>query len=655
MRHIDIPFNVYLLNLTPEKLAMMKPVTALDNMDGATSDFHPEGLFSTKIFNKVGDRRRETTFSYIDIKVEIFHPLVYHALTSMKSLHADIMACKKYAIWSEETKGFIPATPADGQTGMHFFIQHWKELSFEKTGSSRRELYIDLVENYKDIALTSKIVVQPAGLRDMEIGDDGRRTEDEINTYYRAFLRIANSITQSAIDNNPEIIDRSRFELQRNFNTLYNTLENTIKGKRRLFQGSVLSRRVQNGTRNVITAGNYSVSNLDDENSLGFNSTIVGLYQFSQAIGPVTIYKVRELLRNIFLDINEPSLLIDQKTLKIRPTLLPSRVYEKWGTNEGLRKTLSEYREEVNRDKPIVINGQYLALLYVGPDMTFRLFNSIDELPADRSREHVRPISLTDLLYMALYQDANKFPAFVTRYPMTGLGSIYPSLTHLRVTSKFEKRVRLDSDWQVMDDSYTAHEFPITNSGFINSLVPHPSHLDRLGADFDGDTSSYNVVYSIEAINEVTEFLKKRQAYVGPDGGLLYGIEIDTISIVLNNMTGEPEIKQAVSYREHDANTVTFGGAEYSLNRIFEQLTLDNTRPLLLARIADQIPSIDSVNENHVKNVDYNIPVLMTIVGDEYFLLDGKHRVLKAKTENRHWVRAYVVSKEMLQKARIQR
>lgn len=483
MRPIDIPFNIYILNLTAAKLANMKPVTVLDSTDGATSDFHPNGLFSTEIFYKVGDRRRETTFSYIDIKLSIFHPLIYNAIVKMKRFYADIMSCKKYAKWNEQTKDFELTTPVDGRTGMHFFIEHWLEINFAETGSTQREQFIMLLKKYRETALTSNIAVLPAGLRDMEVDDTGRKNEDEINTFYRKFLAISNSISNSSVTNNPEIVDKARFEMQKNFNLLYDTLENMVKGKKKLFSGSMVGRRIQNGTRNVITAGNSSVRKLGEPGNPTFNSTIMGLYQFSQAIAPVTIHHVRELIRDIFLDVNQPANLIDPKTLLNKPIQLPAKIYDRWGTNEGLRKTIAEYREESVRDVPIKISGNYLALMYEGPDNTFCLFGSIDQLPKDKDKKHVRPATLTDLLYIALYKDSNTFPVFVTRYPVVGIGSIYPSMVHLRVTAKYEKRRRLDAGWNDMGNEWVAIEYPVRGSGFVNSLIPHTSHLSRLEAD----------------------------------------------------------------------------------------------------------------------------------------------------------------------------
>ena len=90
---------------------------------------------------------------------------------------------------------------------------------------------------------------------------------------------------------------------------------------------------------------------------------------------------------------------------------------------------------------------------------------------------------------------------------------------------------------------------------------------------FDGDTSSANVVYSIEAKKEVSEFLKKRHAYVGADGKFLYDVGTDTVNIVLANCTGNPVVNKKLDYREENSSTFTHWGKEYNLNKIFSTST----------------------------------------------------------------------------------
>jgi hypothetical protein len=254
---------------------------------------------------------------------------------------------------------------------------------------------------------------------------------------------------------------------------------------------------------------------------------------------PVTVFQIRRLLESIFPDVNQPARLVNKETLKSEEVLLHSRYYNQWATNEGIERIISSFKEESIRDVSLEIDGRYVALLYLGPDNTFKIIHDIDELPPSCNKKDVRPISLAELFYIAVYQKANTYPAMVTRYPITGIGSIYPSRTYLRVTLKSERRMRLNEQWEPVGDDAIAYEFPVKGAAFVNSLIPAVNKLGRMGADFDGDTSSYTVAYSQEAIEECEDFFNSRRAYVGTDGQFINRTGVHTVELVCRNLTGD--------------------------------------------------------------------------------------------------------------------
>lgn len=480
---LDVPFNISLLELTPDKLRGLKPVTKLDIFEGGPPDFSEEGLFSTSIFGRVGDERRNYRFSYIDIKVPVLHPIVFNVLVKMKRLYDDILSGNAYAVWDEELKDFVKSNAIEGSTGYEFFMKHWKDIDFGDTKSINRDQAVKLVQKYKDKAMTDKIIVLPAGMRDLEIDKHNRISEDEINAKYRQLIKVSNTINAATVRTQLDALDTPRYQIQLIFNAIYAMLSSLIEGKKKLLMGKWASRRIFNGTRNVITSMDVSVPYLGEKGIPDFNSTIVGLYQYLKATLPVSIYQVRRFLDPIFPDVNQPARLVNKKTLKADEAMLHNRYYNQWATNEGIERVISSFKEETIRDVPLEIDGRYVALLYRGPDNTFKVLHDIDDVPASRSKEDVKPITLAELFYISVYQKANTYPALITRYPITGIGSIYPSRTHLRVTLKSEKRIMLNDQWEPMGDDYIAHEFPVQGSAFVNSLIPHPSRLARLGAD----------------------------------------------------------------------------------------------------------------------------------------------------------------------------
>ena len=488
MDKIDVPFNIFFLKLDDSTIRHLKPITSLDVFDGITKNLHPDGLYSPTIFGVVGSNNRYTKFSYIDIKLKIMHPVYYKALTAMKTLYEGIMTAKEFAVWDEESKDFIKSNALDGQTGYDFFIEHHNKIEHEQRPSIDRQENIALINKYKDYHLYDKIIVLPAAYRDIEIDDSGRESSDEINSLYYKILAISNTINPHTVKISPEAYNTQRMSLQKAFNEIYDYLANIIRGKNNLFMGKWASRKIFNGTRNVISSMTLTTPTLGDENAITYNDTVVGLYQTLKGILPVSLHRLKTgFLSEVFVSVGAPVLLVNKTTLKSERVILKTTHYDKWMTNEGLESLISSYKEPSIRHDYVTVDDYYLGLIYRGPDNTFKLFHGLDELPEGREAKDCRPISLTELFYCAVYDVVHKYPALVTRYPITGVGSVYPSKVKLKSTMDSEVRRKLDYDWEIDTTARVAYEFPTTTE-LYGSMSMHPFKLARAGADHDGDS-----------------------------------------------------------------------------------------------------------------------------------------------------------------------
>src|SRR5690606_6124861 len=193
------------------------------------------------------------------------------------------------------------------------------------------------------------------------------------------------------------------------------------------------SRRIQNGTRNVITAMKVDNPVLGESGSIKYNNTIVGLYQAMKAALPITKFQLKNgYLSEIFISPDQPINLIDPETFKIVSERIDVSIFDRWTTDEGLDKLITNFSEESIRHDEIKINGKFLALIYKGPDMTFKIFQDMDEFPSNLDKTYVSPLTWAELFYTSTQKALNQLPGFVTRYPITGIGSIYPSITYVK-------------------------------------------------------------------------------------------------------------------------------------------------------------------------------------------------------------------------------
>ena len=479
-----LPFNIKLLVLKEADIKTIRPVKVQDIFDGFSRNFHQDGLMSTEIFGKVGEERRNRLFSYIDLKLEIFHPIVFKAICDLKAFYGEILAGREYAIFDKTINDFVKSTPIDGETGYSFFAKHFKNLKFEEKPSPKREFNIKMINKYRDDCLLDKLVVLPAGLRDYEIDENGKPSEDEINVMYRKVIGIANMATNVDMRINPEYFDNMRYNLQKNISEIYDYIKNMLEGKHGFILGKWTTRGVFNSTRNVITPFIPETTELNSPKAISTNQTVVGLYQYLRAILPLAVKHVRDtFLTDVFLGPNSPAMLVNRKTLKKEPVTIDPSIYDEWMTFEGLEKTMARFSEENIRHEYIEIEDHYLGLIYKGSDNTYKFVQDKNQLPSGRTADELFPITFTELLYLSVYKDSATIPAFVTRYPITGYGSIYPSYLYLKTTTKSEIRTELNDNWEPTES--IANEFPIISAPFFNSMSPSHAHLPRLTADFD--------------------------------------------------------------------------------------------------------------------------------------------------------------------------
>lgn len=547
MKNSQIPFNVSILNLTPEKLKLLRPVKSPDVHDGVTGNFHEDGLFSVLTFGRVGDELRDTKFSYIDIRLSIFHPTIYRAIAQLRGLYRDIMAGTAYATFDEKEGDFVVANELTGETGYAFFLKHWKKLKYRESKSPVRTERIKMIQKYQAIATTKNILVMPAGLRDYIIDSTGRGTQDEINDVYRRILGASKVIVSADGTETSPLYDNSRKALQQGFNDVYDHVLQMVTGKNGFIQSKFGSRRIFNGTRNVISAMETSTADLDGINSPSYTDTILGLFQVIKGALPLTIHLLRNgWLGHVFSvgDSSTTARLVDKKTLKSEQVDLPPDVRDRWITVEGLEKVIESYRIIENRHQPIVLEDRYLGLIYKGPHPSgqnvFKIFGDITELPEGWDRQYVAPVSLVELLYLAGYKRWNTLKTIVTRYPVIGIGSTYPSTVYTKTSIVGEMRYELDENWEIIGEDHLALEFPTKEpAAFVDSQMIHPSRLEGLNADFDGDTASSTIVYTQESIDEIDKLLDSREAYLDPRGGFKASCNVQTVQLVLRNMTGD--------------------------------------------------------------------------------------------------------------------
>jgi hypothetical protein len=528
------PFNIDLLILDKNKAKQLKPITKLNIFETSSQNFDPDGLYSTKIFGPVGSELRNDSFAYIDLKIKILHPLVYQHYCTMKALYKDVMHGKKYAKYSKADKDLVPATIEDGDTGYTFFINNMENIKFDPKDSDQRDFKIKIKNKYgKKEDMFSNWLVLPAGMRDYTVDEAGKPSTDEVNDIYKKLIAVTTILNNTKVTPSTEYtIDNIKVKIQNITLELYEHFRTLLDGKNKFIQGKWSKRAISQGTRNVITPPMNNITDLDSNENITLEHSVVGLYQYIRGIAPITMNRLHTLFINrIFNPSTTLANLVDPKTMETVVKEVPVKKRDEWLSLEGLDDIIGKLEQEDIRTEPIKVDGFYMLLVHEKGDDITVVFNTAN-LPEEYDRKYLRPITYFEMMYLAIYDVRNKYPGFLTRYPVTNLGSIFPSKLYVKTTSK-GRTINLTMNGQTK----RVTEYPDFKESFYNSMSIPYSYLGVVGGDFDGDTMSLNILYTDESIKEINDILNNKDYYIKPDGSLAFSPVTDTLQYVIKTMS----------------------------------------------------------------------------------------------------------------------
>lgn len=477
-------FNIAIPQLTDADFRYMKEVTVTDIFETSSDVFRKGGLFDTEIFGPVGSSLRNEQMAYIDLGLPILHPFVYENLIALNVKYNDLIEGKKYGYFDTKEKDLMISTDGKGSTGYTFVIDNIHKIQFKDRGSDQRRYRIDLVEKFsKKEYMFTKWLVLPAGLRDYVVNDKGVPSEDEVNNLYRKLIAVCAMVKNTRIGNNYAAIDPIRLKIQKTTLEIFNHFKNLLDGKDKFIQGKFAKRSVTHGTRNVITPIPQKIKDLKAENNISSIHTTVGLYQYIKSVGPIAMNRVSSMfINNILSPNNTTAYLVDPVSMETKLVEIPVKKRDQWLSTEGLTEIMNKLSQTDLRKDPVMIDKYYLMLLYDN-GKEIRLYLHTEHIEDDVDRKKLRPITYAELFYIAMYDVKDKYPAFVTRYPITGLGSIIPTKIYVKTTTTARTvKFKFGSIEKEMK------EYPILSELFIESLSVPVSFIGRLGADYDGDS-----------------------------------------------------------------------------------------------------------------------------------------------------------------------
>ena len=529
-----------ILNRAPVKLKLINEkeyftdnslrfVTSPNIFEPNSTKFHPNGLFSEEIFGSITSMERYVTEAAIALNTSIIHPVIFASNIQSKNLYTSIMAGKQYAIFDDEEANFKLAdieTEGAG-TGYQFFITNLKRLAEAPAPKALRAGNLhQLLVKYKDNLTITNLICLPAGLRDLDM-KSARLSKDDINKLYMSVINLTTSLSGYALSEDA-IFDGIRYQIQLRVADVYEYIMGIISGKSGFLQKHYGARKIAYSTRNVISVAANDGDTFDDRTNIKSDETMVPMLNLIKCFQPFfTNYVQKKLYGELFVHgATENIAVTNPETLEMEYVVLKASEINKYTTADGVNRIINQFKHVGFRENPISINDDkgktyWLLLTYIDKvNNKVFLGKTFDDLKNIAEREDVtieksdvRALCWVEFLYLAGLQIAHDKHCFVTRYPVLGDGSIYPSKIHITTTSPSdEMEIIFDSGLRMIVPHY-----PQLGKPYYESLILHPCRLAGLDADMDGDTVSLTTVWTKEGNEDIANNLDSISSVIGSD------------------------------------------------------------------------------------------------------------------------------------------
>lgn len=482
-----------------------------------------DGVFSRDIFGETAEEQRRL-LGYINLREKFFHPFVFEILKRIQRAF-EICASGEGAWKIDDTGKLVevkdensPDYDADA-TGLRWLIDNFHKIKFETNESFIRNERIKALASLTDdeIFITKWIVI-PRFYRDIE-DVNGRQSIPELNYKYNKLIQYAKSLEDDLFSfyNN-----KARYALQSTLINIRVYGQSLIEGKRGFIHQSVLGKSIDRGSTDVISVPVYANLQHPEDNPVDIFHTGVPL---AKCLVLGYNFVIRYCL-NFFKDnlsgsgssmvrINTDGVFTAVKEVKLKD---PASIF----TTAYLDKRITEFiNTHSTRFDPILIPGKD------GKNYTMRCVGRYGPLDTHNPKATTildRPMTWTDLFYMAAVETLSDKHVWVTRYPLTDQNSSFPSLCMPLSTVVTTPALVMGKEYQF---------YPIVTVGmkpnevatqFIDTLTMSVLYLNALGGDYDGDTCISKMVYSLEANAEADRIMRSPLHYLSVDGSIIRDI-----------------------------------------------------------------------------------------------------------------------------------
>ena len=377
---------------------------------------HPEGLISNEIFG-VTTRSRRQTYAYIDLHGHFFHPHIYKAIRRMFRNIDKIVNGEMY--FSLDETGHLVPDENNGSTGIDFLYDNWEKINWESknqdANKGMRSERVNLVNKCKkdEVFMRYQIVI-PAFYRDIRTSSDSNGGEtDDVNNMYCKLIRL------SSLIKNQDMFDfqfhSTNYNIQNTIIAIYDYFKHKLEKKNGLIRKYLMGKSVDFCTRTVITAPTYHADR-PEELFVDFRHSSIPLAQVCSLAYPFILQYVKSFFEREVFDQKNSIQIYDPTTDSITPRHdLKFKNPESYFSDKFIKKNIDTFIKDpesrFNKIELPIEGNQKFYLNFTGKRYD-------DSNTAELSGIMDRPMTWTDLLYIAAESVTRDKHVLITRYPL---------------------------------------------------------------------------------------------------------------------------------------------------------------------------------------------------------------------------------------------
>jgi DNA-directed RNA polymerase beta' subunit len=498
------------------------------NEDGTPTT---DGIFSYELFG-IMDNDRKNIFGYIDLHGYYIHPLAYSVMKKRMGSLRDVFNGDKYAVIVNKKIKIVDKDFKGAETGLDFFYNNFEKIDWidaieeEEIDSLDKKTRLKFLQSLKkNEFFVSKWLVVPPFYR--AESSERQTTGDDINKMYKELISKTNSMKKGFGAQTYSIFGtKTKLDIQEILVNIYEETTRPIRGKNSMFRDRLLGKRIDYTSGNVITSPDIASANKPKDMPVQFGYSSYPLVTLISLFHPFFLNKIQEFMMSVMNVMKET--VVDLKNIDLNQF-----------NSKEIEKLIALFiRSEAERFQPVLI--KYTDKSGKERDSFFFITEHRTENDAKENKNGIiRKITLTDIFFLAADEICQDKHIYVTRYPITGFQSIFP--TKIKVMSTVKTREvyirlnngNLDSAQGVILKS-TSYPFiryeedpkpaPKTHYGFIDVYIAGNIYLSAIGGDYDGDVLYMRGVYSKEANAETEKLIYSKTNMLSVNGVASRGI-----------------------------------------------------------------------------------------------------------------------------------